>query len=256
MSNWSTVNVTKFSPFQISSLQSDAAVRIEQLAPLPAEAGSNRRTRTSVLCDRAWLASVDLLDGVLRWHYGVHEYSDHADCVFRVALARTERPVGLADGTVVPVGADICHLHFWNEHLPRFPQEGPDLSWAQTMRSKIRHSLELLCLHMERDPAWEAVTAVQASASLPLRPRARDQMQRLAQWHGFEIPTCEVAERGRIRELAENMLLWGFVRAYNPGALSRRDLCQDRQALLLSRSTLLARYGTLLSRVPSSSPRA
>ena len=111
------------------------------------------------------------------------------------------------------------------------------------MRTRIRHSLELLCTHIETDKAWRGINAVCADAPLPFRPLAREQMLRLASRHGLEAEAISDRTCSRASSVAHNMLLWGIARAYNPSALVRFSLRQGRQPLWLSRRALLARYG-------------
>jgi hypothetical protein len=163
-------------------------------------------------------------------------------CVFRVAVTRAPYSALLADGTFVRVGEPIGSLHFWNEHLARFPHAGPDLHWAKIMQLRVRRSLEELCRHVEENPAWAEVTAIRAEAALPRRPLAGPQLQRVARRFGFEARHAPPVPRGRVSLVAENILLWGFARAYNPLALSRHHLLQGRQELWLSRKALIANY--------------
>ncbi|MDT7952086.1 MAG: hypothetical protein RQ966_11340 [Acetobacteraceae bacterium] len=197
----------------------------------------------STVRDRLWTGTVDRLDRVLRNYYHVYEYCDDPDCVFRVALERCGRPVLLPDDTDIESSDLVGCLHFWNRHLPRFSQSGPDLGWAKGMHSRLRHSLETLCAYIETEPAWRDVKAVRADAPLPLRPRARQQLRRLAQHHGFVTESMDGDARGSLHAMGENMLLWGFARAYNPAALTRHHFQHGRETLWLSRTVLMTRYG-------------
>ncbi len=191
----------------------------------------------------SWASLVGGVDTLLRRHYHVYEFSDETTCLFRVALTHARHPVAFADGTVVEIGEPIGVLHFWNEHILHFPEHGPDLHWAKAMQHRMRRSLRLLCNHVERDPDWADVKAIVAEAAMPTRSSAGQQMQRLARRHGFEVGAADTPARGRLYLIAENILRWGFVRAYNPGALPRCHLLQGRQELWLTRRSLLAHYG-------------
>ena len=202
-----------------------------------------RGRQTSKLRDRTWTAAVERLDELLRRHYGVFEYTNAPDCVFRIAFVTAACPLLLSDNTLIRAGDTIGCLHFWNDHLPPFPPAGPDLAWAKTMQSRVCRSLHYLCAYVERDPDWRDIKSFRGDAPVPFRPLAREQMRRLAKRHGFE-PGGEEAPGNRVTGMAENMLLWSFARAYNPAALSRHDLRQGRQPLWFSRNSLLARYGS------------
>jgi hypothetical protein len=184
----------------------------------------------------------------LRRHYNVYEFSDETTCLSRVALTYARHPVMLTDGTMIQTGEPIGALHFWNEHILHFPEHGPDLHWAKIMQRRMRRSLQMLCDHAERDPDWADVKAIRAEIAVPKHMRAGRQMQRLARRHGFDIGKCQASAHGRLLLIAENILLWSFVRAYNPGALSRCHLLQERQELWLTRKSLLANYGGMSGR--------
>ena len=194
------------------------------------------------LVDRAWIASVGGIDRVLRRRYQVCEYTTSGSCVLRIGLDRAHRPALLDDNTLVRVGDAIGSLHLWNEQLPRFPLSGPDLHWAKTMQIRVRHSLEELCDYVEDNPAWDGVEAFRAEIALSLRLLAGEKLRHVAKSYGFEAASfCDV-HHSRLFLIAENMLTWGFARAYNPLALPRHQLFRGRQQLWLSRKVLVERY--------------
>ena len=194
------------------------------------------------LMDRAWIASVGGLDRVLRRRYQVGEYTTSRSCVLRIGPERAQRPTLLDDETLVRAGDVIGALHLWNEQLPRFPLSGPDLHWAKTMRVRMRHSLEELCDHVQANPAWDGVEAFRAEIGLSLRLLAGEKLRNVARSYGFEAgASCDV-QHSRLSLVAENMLTWGFARAYNPLAAPRHQLLRGRQQLWLSRKVLVARY--------------
>ena len=194
------------------------------------------------LMDRAWIASVGGIDRVLRRRYQVCEYTTSRSCVLRVGPNRAQLPTLLDDNTLIRAGDVIGSLHLWNEQLPRFPLSGPDLHWAKTMQVRMRHSLEELCDYVEANPAWDGVEAFRAEIALSLRLLAGEKLRHVAKSYGFEAGcSCDV-QHSRLSLVAENMLTWGFARAYNPLALPRHQLFRGRQQLWLSRKVLVARY--------------
>ena len=58
-----------------------------------------------------------------------------------IVAEKTRAPVILSDGTSIQIGELVGTLHFWNEHLPRYSEHGPDLGWACAVRDRIRYSL-------------------------------------------------------------------------------------------------------------------
>lgn len=184
-----------------------------------------------------WTVLVDGLDTVLRRFHQVHEFSDAQDCMFRIALGRAREGVRLADGTSIRPGDPLGTLHCWNERL-RFSPAGPDLHWAKSMHRRVRRSLEILSLHIEQDPSWAQVQAFRGETVLPEQISEHQQLERIVGHYGFELGRRLGSSRSRLACLPENMLRWGFVRAYNPGALARHSILQGRQQLWLTRKAL------------------
>lgn len=190
--------------------------------------------------DRAWTLVITATDAVLRRIYGVQPFSQHPDCLLRIGRTTAPRQLALADGTLVRSGESIAILHFWNEHLPRFTQVGPDLAWANIFRHRMLVSLRELAHHLESDPAWDDVQAIHACVKFGSR-RRRWQIQRAAARFGFEIVPCDL--RCGLHEWGEDILIWALARAFNPAALRRHVLWHDRTELWMSRASLINRYG-------------
>ena len=88
--------------------------------------------------DELWTGSVAWVDAMLRSYYGIYEFTDDPACVLRVALDQARAPVSLSDGLCVEIGEPVGSLHFWNEHLPRYSEKGPDLGWACAVRDRVQ----------------------------------------------------------------------------------------------------------------------
>jgi hypothetical protein len=91
--------------------------------------------------DELWAVSVGWFDAVIRACYGVYEFTDDPSCVLRVGLNPAPATISLSDGTRIEMGEMVGTLHFWNEHLPRYTMQGPDLRWACLVRNQVLHSL-------------------------------------------------------------------------------------------------------------------
>src|SRR5262249_20706517 len=66
-------------------------------------------------CNRPRVAELILtVDGWLRRHLGVFEYSERHDYFLRAQVALLRSRVVLSDGTVGDLGERVIHLHFWN----------------------------------------------------------------------------------------------------------------------------------------------
>jgi hypothetical protein len=188
--------------------------------------------------DLLWRLPVRLLDAALRRWYGIEPYTADSTCLLRVALVPAPRVVRLADGVVVQPGEEVIALHFWNEQLPRFAARGPDLLWGVTIRRAMQHSLTALARQITENPAWRDIQAIHACVAFGNRP---GQLRRTASRFGFELVEGDAPPI--LRGLGEDLVCWGLIRAFNPGALRRHCFRRARSELWMSRDCLLSRYG-------------
>jgi hypothetical protein len=193
--------------------------------------------------DDLWVSSVGLVDALIRTCYGIYEFTDDPECVLRVGLGQTRTAVTLPDGTRVENGELIGTLHFWNEHLPRYASDGPNVRWACAMRDQMRRSLRLLVEYVERERAWREIRAFRGEAALSTRLGIL-QVQRVGERYGFErVPPTNQSLLRRLHDVGECFTLWSLTRAFNPAALSRQPFIRDHHELWISRRSLLERYG-------------
>jgi hypothetical protein len=132
-------------------------------------------------------------------------------------------------------------LHFWNEHLPRYSERGPDLRWACAVRDRVIYSLRAFSEYVEGEPGWAEVRAIRTDTAIPARLGA-PQIMRVFQRYGFERVPTDSSLMDRLHGLGECFVLWGLTRAFNPAALPRQPFLRDRHQLWISRATLLRRY--------------
>jgi hypothetical protein len=191
--------------------------------------------------DELWAGSVGLFDAIIRNYYGVYEFTDDPACVLRVGLGDARAPVALSDGTQIQAGELIGTLHFWNEHLPRYSIDGPNLRWACAMRDQVLHSLRALADYVESASAWRDVRALRGDAALSTR-LGMSQVQRVGERYGFERIPCDFSFLRRLHAFGESFTLWGLTRAFNPAALPRQPFLRDHHELWISRASLLRRY--------------
>jgi hypothetical protein len=198
-------------------------------------------TGTGAWPDDLWAGSVARVDALLRSWYGVYEFTDDPACVFRIGTSRARACVSLSDGTVIAAGEIIGTLHFWNEHIARYPSSGPDLRWACAMRDQVAHSQRLLADYIEKDPAWHDVRAFYGEGVFFSGRLGMPQIERVCMRFGFEQVASEPAPslRRRVHLFWDNFTLWGLTRAFQPAALPRRPFLRPRQELWISRSRLL-----------------
>lgn len=179
------------------------------------------------------------VDSLLRHHQGIRDFTDDPDCVFRTSIARSPGSVSLSDGTVIAEGDPIVELHFWNEHLPPMPEDGPSPGWACRFARQTAKSLFLLESYLDGDAASADVAAV--TGSVPFSSRIGEaQIVRTCKRFGFEL--VEPEPDGRMHMVFDSMLLWGLGWAFNRPALRGKRLLRHRYSLWISRAGLHARY--------------
>ncbi len=191
--------------------------------------------------DELWAGSVAWADAIIRSYYGIYEFTDDPNCVLRAGLDQARAPVSLSDDTHVQIGELVGTLHFWNEHLPRYSERGPDLRWACAVRDRVIYSLRAFSEYVEGEPGWAEVRAIRTDTAIPARLGA-PQIMRVFQRYGFERVPTDSSLMDRLHGLGECFVLWGLTRAFNPAALPRQPFLRDRHQLWISRATLLRRY--------------
>jgi hypothetical protein len=192
--------------------------------------------------DEFWIALVGSLDAWLRSYYGIQEFTDDPQCVLRIGLMPARMPVLLSDGTAIRDGEPVGALHFWNEHVPRYSGNGPNLAWAKEMRRRMLGSFGLLASFVERNPVWEPVRAFCGDSTLSSRIGGA-QMRRLAWRYGFEPVQPPPSLSHHLHTVADSLIVWGLTRAFNPAALPRQRFLRDHNELWISQSMLATLYG-------------
>lgn len=205
--------------------------------------------------DELWAGSVGVFDAIIRTYYGVYEFTDDPACVLRVGLGQARAAVSLSEGTRIEIGELVGTLHLWNEHLPRYAPDGPDLRWACAMRDQMRRSLCSLAEHVEREPAWREIRALRAEAALSTR-LGISQVQRVGERYGFERVPADFSLLRRLHAVGESFTLWSLTRAFNPAALPRQPFLRDHHELWISRTSLLGRYGRPRRQAGNGAPRS
>lgn len=194
------------------------------------------------------------VDSLLRQRQGIEEFTEDAECIFRLSREPATRVVQLSDGTAIAEGDPLLQLHFWNEHLPSMPSEGPSPAWAARLKRRMRTSLIAVAAHLEREPSLDAVKALHGAPPFGSRLGAI-QMVRTGQRFGFDVidPDASHEWRERIHVVLDSMLLWGLAYAFNPAGLRTKGLLRRRHQLWISRRKLLLCYGAAPGLAP---PRA
>jgi len=182
------------------------------------------------------------LDGWLRRRYGIREFNNDSECIFRVQADRTSMQLTLSDGTAVRPGDPILELHLWNEQIPAIGPEGPTLSWARQVVHALGFSLRKLAQFLERNPDYDEVRVIHADMSLAPSSR-REQLVRMAERFGFEaIGTSGPRSLPRrLHQAGQNILISMLVLAVNPRAFRASVLRRRGTDIYMSRERLMRR---------------
>jgi hypothetical protein len=188
--------------------------------------------------------AVRSVDSLLRQRQGIEEFTADEDCIFRVSRGYASRPVLLSDGTAVAEGEPVLLLHFWNEHLPLMPREGPSPAWAIRLKSRMRTSLVAVARYVASERTLDAVRALHGAPPFGSRIGVM-QMVRTAHRFGFDVidPDAPREWRERVHVVFDSMLLWGLAYAFNPAGLKTKGLLRQRHQLWIARRKLLLLYG-------------
>ena len=180
---------------------------------------------------------VRFLDQSLRRVQGVFEYWDDPDCMFRVSCGRAPRPIRLPDSEI-PDGAKVLFLHFWNEHMPHIPPEGPNISMAMRAARMLKASFRVLAREVQHNPGLAGVQAV-GGVGVLIYPDAGPGAEKLLRRLGFSIFPYQ-HRLGRFGEFWENLYTWGLIWTFNEVSLRQRHLLRlQRSELWMSTETLV-----------------
>lgn len=182
------------------------------------------------------------LDALIRRAGGVFEFTDHADCLFRLQRGQARRPIRLSDGTQVEPGDPVLVLHLWNEHVPPMGPLGADLVWAVRVRRMLASSLCWLASWLEQNGGERTARALFGVTVLVPANGANDGKRLLARL-GFDVRPHR-GRLGRFGAFWENLYAWGLMWTFNAASLRRRNLLSVRRAeIWISTRLLLDRYG-------------
>ena len=169
-------------------------------------------------------------------------YWDDPDSFFRAQIARASGDIVLPD-TLIPAGAKVLKLHFWNEHMPVIPPEGPDLAQALHASRMIVGSFRVLARELHRDPRMAGIQAL-GGATVLFAAGDDSSGEKLFKRLGFTIFTHQ-NRLGRLGEFWENLYTWALMWSYNAVSLrQRRFLALRRTESWMSTDDFLRRYGT------------
>jgi hypothetical protein len=189
---------------------------------------------------RRWLAEAVLaFDARQRRRQAVFEYSRDPRCIFRLDITRARRPLTLRDGTRVDAGERVARLHFWNEQIPKMPEDGATIGWARRMQRAIGFSLFELARYLAQRPDLADVSVI--CGDVPSATKSQSgQLARIMTRYGFETiaEPARLPFGERLHRFGENILISLIVLAHNAGALRPDTLARVRVPIFLSRRIL------------------
>ena len=193
--------------------------------------------------------AISAFDGFLSQHHGVAPFSDDEKCILRVAIIPAGRTVRLSDGTDIGPNDLIADVHCWNERIPSMPKGGANLAWAQSVSTRLRHSLGLLAHAMVDDPRLSPARACRAKVNFVGLGCSNESVSRIIHRLGYE----DVDEGARtVRVLAhdalENILISALVWTHSPEALKREKMIRERRPVWSSRAKMLQLYRSDIAR--------
>jgi hypothetical protein len=197
-----------------------------------------------------WLAqALCAFDARQRRRQAVFEYSRDPACIFRLDISSAPRPLTLRDGTRVDAGERVARLHFWNEQIPKMPEDGATIGWARRMQRAIAFSLFELARYLAERPDLADVAVV--CGDVPSATKSQSgQLARIMARYGFEtiVESGRLPFGERLHRFGENILISLIVLAHNAGALRPDTLARVRVPIYLSRRILERDFADRTSR--------
>ena len=166
------------------------------------------------------------LDRSLRKRLGMFELCDDPDLIFRVRVVRSTSPLPVPTGEI-PAGERMLELHFWNEHMPTLPREGPNMDWGIRAARMTTYSCRTVARYMREDQRLAGVAGVCGSTVL-FFPGEESGGERVAERLGFTAVRAKKSF-GAFGEFWENFHTWMLMWAFNAATLRHHRLLRMRR---------------------------
>ena len=184
---------------------------------------------------------IRLLDRLLQRFYGVFEFTDDPECLFRLSVTHLSRPLLLGNQTIT-AGAEVLILHFWNERMPQLTKKGTTLAEAVRGQRQIIRSLQAVAAEIQRDSRLANVQAVGGVTAL-ITTTGTTGTEKLFKHLGLTIVPYH-NPLGRFGLFWENLYSWLLIWTYNEASLRRRPFLKlVRTGVWMTAKEFLARYG-------------
>lgn len=177
---------------------------------------------------------------MLRAAYGIGEYSQDEDCIFRVRPIHAPRALKLIDGEI-PEGAELLQIHLWNERMPPIPAGGANLAWGKRFRQAMDNGFHHLARQIEQDPAFRNVRAI-GGTSLLMTAQRSPSTARLWERYGFELSAAP--DVSWLLNLTDRFYGWLLLTEFQQVHPSLWEMFRlPRRDSWISRAEFLKRYG-------------
>jgi hypothetical protein len=232
-------------------MHSKAAQRSSSSSPVDIKADHAHSSDT-----RGWsflrnfgLLLVGCLDQLLRYHLGIREFSDRADCVLRISKTRARSYEMLPNGLQIVPGDLLLELHLWNEQLGTMGRTYTVFAWGVEFLRRFRFSLTLLAAYVDMNEEWVHAKAVHACFATCLRRPDRG-FRHL----GFTVASANRSTGRKAHDFFEALLTHALIWAYRPCAKRSHPQNLKRMELWLSMAELRRLYGRPAIRGQQDSP--
>ena len=172
---------------------------------------------------------------------GVEPFTDDPQCILRIQIIQLDHDISFPDQTV-HAGSKALSIHFWNEHMPLIPDDGPDLAYGLKFQRLIVYSMKLIAEHIEDRSALNDVKIVGGITTFVSR-EAADGGRKSFEHLGFTIfPHHRTL--GAFGEFWENFYGWWLMWTFNPVSARYRKM-QDMQhtEFWMTREKFMEKFG-------------
>lgn len=192
---------------------------------------------------------VSALDGLLRWAFGIREFSNDPNCLLRIAKVRSSQQVRLQDQTEILAGDWIGELHLWNEHLPQILRFQGSLATGASFRTRMRNSLRSLAVSVAIEPEMQKLVAFRAQLSSIGQPDRRN-WESLAKRYRCSARFSRTPLPGRIHDVLAFFLTITLTWVFNPGRRWALGKSMERIEIWISREELLRHFAPRYVELP------
>jgi len=172
---------------------------------------------------------------------GVEPFTDDPRCVLRIQIVQLDRDISFPNQTV-HAGSKALSIHFWNEHMPLIPDEGPDLAYGLNLQRRIVYSLKLIAKHMQEHSSLNDIQIIGGITTFVSREEA-DGGRKSFEHMDFTI-FLHHRPLGAFGEFWENFYGWWVMWTYNPvSSRYRKMLKMQHTEFWMTREKFLEKFG-------------